>query len=412
MNYAADSRIMKKTFITIFAIAMVATSVFAQNNKGNVLKQSEGSITFVVDENLPAPSEHLNLTDGKTIASMLSARKDSLLIASSFDDANLYYDPYSTYFKMLIRAYAEHRPLELTPDDVWLIIQQGFAHHINLNAEQLRDKFVNHEGKITLSVEAKQNFLDPEEAKTVNWPTIFDGFVKKMKDNTVGDIVDNSCANFSTTNTESRIASQITLMNALKPYFNYKVITFACGIPYITLKGTPEDWQMILDRVRGMEQYDLKWWTDKLCPVLEEFVKTSQGNPDQQFWRCMIRKIQVDELRGGLCGGRKPTELDGWFLAFFPYDSEGRTPEKVNRYHKMLGNILSADFTYELVDNNRASLKSVPMQFRAGVMGIEEDQETYGLKARLGWLVCIKAPQPEKKEPVKPAPISSPTNRR
>src|SRR5271165_5654334 len=49
-------------------------------------------------------------------------------------------------------AYASHYPLVLTPDAVWLAIAQGFAQHVNQNAERLRDKFVRHPGKAKITI--------------------------------------------------------------------------------------------------------------------------------------------------------------------------------------------------------------------------------------------------------------------
>lgn len=57
-------------------------------------------------------------------------------------------------------AYVHHIPLILNPDHVWLVIVQGFAAHVKLNSEKLRDKFVKHDGKKTLEIEKlKPNFL-------------------------------------------------------------------------------------------------------------------------------------------------------------------------------------------------------------------------------------------------------------
>ncbi|MEU4222037.1 DUF4419 domain-containing protein [Actinoplanes sp. NPDC026623] len=50
------------------------------------------------------------------------------------------------------RAFAEHRPLVLTPDAVWLTIAQGVAQHVRLNAEQLRPRLVSHAGRKRLEV--------------------------------------------------------------------------------------------------------------------------------------------------------------------------------------------------------------------------------------------------------------------
>src|ERR1700728_559348 len=49
-------------------------------------------------------------------------------------------------------AYADHRPLALSPDAIWLALAQGFAMHVHANAERLRGKFVRHEGQALLRV--------------------------------------------------------------------------------------------------------------------------------------------------------------------------------------------------------------------------------------------------------------------
>jgi hypothetical protein len=35
-------------------------------------------------------------------------------------------------------AFSQHRPLTLSPDDIWLVIAQGFGHHVAENAAALR----------------------------------------------------------------------------------------------------------------------------------------------------------------------------------------------------------------------------------------------------------------------------------
>jgi hypothetical protein len=51
------------------------------------------------------------------------------------------------------RAFAEHRPIVLSPDAVWLTIAQGVAQHVRLHAEELRPLPVNHSGRRRLTVE-------------------------------------------------------------------------------------------------------------------------------------------------------------------------------------------------------------------------------------------------------------------
>lgn len=51
-----------------------------------------------------------------------------------------------------LQAYQEHRPVTISPDMVWLLICQGFAQHVNNNAEALQEKFVDFTGQKELVV--------------------------------------------------------------------------------------------------------------------------------------------------------------------------------------------------------------------------------------------------------------------
>src|SRR5262245_32545640 len=52
----------------------------------------------------------------------------------------------------LHHGFASHRPVSLSPDMIWLTLCQGFAQHINLNAERLRSQLVSHQDKLKLVV--------------------------------------------------------------------------------------------------------------------------------------------------------------------------------------------------------------------------------------------------------------------
>ena len=57
-------------------------------------------------------------------------------------------------------------------------------------------------------------------------------------------------ANFSTTTEMERIASQITLMHSVQSFVEFFSFAGICGIPEVTLEGTPEDWEAVLKKQR------------------------------------------------------------------------------------------------------------------------------------------------------------------
>jgi hypothetical protein len=58
--------------------------------------------------------------------------------------------------------------------------------------------------------------------------------------------------NFSTSGPVELTASQVALMDAMSPYFDYEIMAI-CGIPEVTLTGTVEDWKKV--KGRSAESY-------------------------------------------------------------------------------------------------------------------------------------------------------------
>ena len=373
---------MKKS-LSIIVLALFASLMSAQN-----------SVTFVVDENLAPINdtyaiEHLQKSGSEAVKGIFHDEgvpgDTQAMIAWSFSNDEKFYtftgkDP---FFKTIVRAYAEHRPLVLSPDMIWVLISQGFARYVNAHSEQLRDQLVNHTEKMDLVVLSDKELLSED----ADWEKMMSNFTAQINENTKGDIAQTITADFTTTGVTERITSQITLMETMKSYFDYIVHYIACGIPSITLQGTPEDWQKIVEKTRRLEQYGIGEWTQSLEPILTEFVKASKGNPNQAFWQGMIKKHRVDELTGGGCDLRRPTELDGWILKFFP-DENGVTLDKVPQTHKMPSERVYVDFLYQIICPADGSvIREFPLQLVAGFIGTEIDTQTHALKPKMGWVV-------------------------
>jgi len=185
----------------------------------------------------------------------------------------------------MYQAYADHRPFVLSPDMIWLLINQGFAQHVNANHESLRKYFVNFSGKESLIVQSHKKLKDP----SLLWEEIFPQFTEQIRKEVGGHLVETLTCNFSTTTSLEKTVSEITIMETVKSYFEFITIMIVCGIPEITLEGTPQDWEKVLNKARGLKEYKLEWWISQLEPLLEEFVKASKGTINQEFWRNMFK---------------------------------------------------------------------------------------------------------------------------
>lgn len=302
------------------------------------------------------------------------------IIAQSDAPDSLVFFGYHSFFNGMYQAYADHRPFVISPDMIWLLISQGFARHVNANAEKLRDDFVDFEGKLSLIVRNNSLKLDSPAS---SWKNIFPEFTRQIAEHTGKDVMNVLTPDFSTTTPVEKIASEITIMEAMEPYFEFVVIRIVCGIPEITLKGTSEDWQKIYDKAQKLEKYDLKWWTNELEPILKEFIKTSKGEIDKTFWRNMFKYHSPKRY-----GASKI--IDGWIVKFFPYDKDG----KRNNLKQLEGGdnlpeeIVKVDLKY--IESFGDSTHTTPLELWAGFIGLEQNSTDFTLTPKIGWMIRKK----------------------
>ena len=359
-----------------------------QKKNGKILKRSKKSITFVVDEDLPAPKQTFTMLPSNEISSQIISKNDGEKLCYLGED---------NFYKCIVQAFADHRSLVLSPDMMWLLIGQGFSRYVNAHSEELRDKLVHHQGKMVLKVEKDNDVLNPAKG---DWAQLLNDFSSMIADNTKGDVADMMTADFSTTGMDERIASQITLMETVKTYFDFWNVAIACGIPTITLEGTPEDWQKVREKARGLSKYGLERWANELDPILAEFVKASEGKPNQAFWENMVMKDRVEKFKSkkvcGLYDINETTHLDGWFLKFFP-NEHGYTQDDILYTESMPTEMARGNFKQEYIDPvTGASIAVIPVQLWAGFVGVQVDEKTGALTPKIGWFARIGDDEQEK----------------
>lgn len=377
-----------KAIITVL-LAFLTIAGYAENCK--ITNRTNGSITFVVDENLTPGIPQRDLSTGKSIANCLLSEENisndaQRIIATSFsEENNLMYTSKDGFYRCIVKAYATHQSVTLSPDMIWLVISQGFARYVNAHAEKLRPKLVSHEGKMNLAIMTEKDLLSEE----IDWPSLINDFASQIGKHTKDGIAETITSDFTTTGPVERVASQITLMESVKSYFEYNSFRITCGIPSITLQGTVEDWQRVLDKAKQLKQYRLNTWINKLEPILQEFVQAADGHPNQAFWKSMVKKETVDVLRGGACSPNKPTEFDGWILKFFP-DENGKTLNKVKHTQKMPSEYVRVNFKYRVISPDNGNLISeTPMELWAGFFGAKVNTANNMLTPKIGWLVRV-----------------------
>ena len=150
------------------------------------------------------------------------------------EEIELSYDGHSV-FNGYVQAFEEHRPITISPDIFWLLIVQGFSIHLAINHDHLRSKFVDFTGSKELNAKIAApsvSSISPNE-----WMEIFPQFIDQIKNQIKNDIIDTLTPNFTTTTKVSLAAGQLSIMNAMKYYFNYRTRVCLCGFPYIIVEG-------------------------------------------------------------------------------------------------------------------------------------------------------------------------------
>ena len=271
------------------------------------------------------------------------------------------------------------RPFVLSPDMIWLLINQGFAQHVNANHESLRKYFVNFSGKESLIVQSHKKLKDP----SLLWEEIFPQFTEQIRKEVGGHLVETLTCNFSTTTSLEKTVSEITIMETVKSYFEFITIMIVCGIPEITLEGTPQDWEKVLNKARGLKEYKLEWWISQLEPLLEEFVKASKGTINQEFWRNMFKCHSPKS-----CGA--PETFDGWIIKFFPYDNEGKRNnlKQIVGRKKLPSEIVKVDLKY--IEAYNDTVIETPLELWSGFIGLKQNNENFALRPQIGWMVKKK----------------------
>lgn len=299
-------------------------------------------------------------------------------------------------------AFSQHRPLALSPDDIWLVIAQGFSHHVAENAQALRYRLVRHQGSRELSA----NCADLSQADLEHAIANFSTQIQQATDPVLHETL---ICDFSTTTPAIRTASDVVLMDTFSNYFTY-IMMCICGIPRITIEGTVNDWQRIRARIEVIETYGLQWWISRLRPILDEFVLAAEGHPTREFWQAIYKPAQA-----------YGTEVvTGWITDLFPYLGDAprrcRNPVFQHDRHEWAlpidKGVRTGNFFFDPSSGKGVSLKSFPsgissapvkvrfntgssidVNLVAGFFGVRQDATDITLSPLIGW--CITEPAPK-----------------
>jgi hypothetical protein len=218
----------------------------------------------------------------------------------------------------VFKAYSDHYPLELSVEDIWVAIAQGIGIHLNENSEKYRQLMVSHEGKKTLDLAVDELRLSDsvrpkhgdKSVPAINWTTAVRIMGDMIKKDMKTDLATLLTTPFSNTTTVEQAVFDCTLMDSVKSYYDYR-FSLGCGIPEVTLRGSPVDFQQVIDRINELRKIftDFHWWLDALLPHLKQFKSSAEGKPDIDWWQKICHSVG---------GGSDISMLAGWLADFVP----------------------------------------------------------------------------------------------
>ncbi|XXF80486.1 DUF4419 domain-containing protein [Myxococcaceae bacterium GXIMD 01537] len=342
------------------------------------------SVTFAVDDVIPTrhPIQEYELTEA------LASRLKEPVIGTSHPRAR-FVEPLDTHplIAAVHHAFSDHRPLVLSPDIIWLTIAQGLALHVVRNAEALRLDLVKHQGRKQLVVARMElDFTSQEFCQG-----LIGDFSAQLRAHSTA-IHDLVVCDFSTTGPVERVVSQVLLMDTMREYFDY-VVECICGIPTVTLEGTPEDWIHLKEKVAQLPRYGLDWWARHLLPICDEFIRAAQGHANVAFWRALYK---LREMYGGQL-------INGWICKLFPFTRNAVTGEYDTRnpvFAEQAGD--DEDFGGLASSSLPTGLSRVPLILQlltdagtkkerlavtAGFLGVTQSPSTLAVRPETGWVI-------------------------
>ena len=207
----------------------------------------------------------------------------------------------------ILEAYSYHHDLALRPDNFWQAILTQFGFYVLGNAEQLRDRIVDFQGKRQLVVDGGIDIF------TTDFGACSEDFVRKISEN----IRDPSIAewllpNFTTTSSTDRIAASVSVMSTMQKFFSYEV-SCGCGIPNVTLLGEVADWELLRSKIDRLLEFEISGnnymakWHAWLAYVCDKLIESAKLKPDMHFWETIIKHQPNASVSGW---------FTGWMSAF------------------------------------------------------------------------------------------------
>ena len=196
-------------------------------------------------------------------------------------------------------------------------------------------------------------------------------------------LIETLSPNFSTTTKDSEIVCKMTIMGTFKQFFEFQLAIIGCGIPYLILEGTSDDYKKILAKCEALKKFKFEWYINRIIPCIQKMLEAKEGKIDVDFFKSIVQKKEKTENRN-VPSGEEPEDMkvkyiSGWILKFFGYLSER---------DDMTGKLkIFNEEKIEIDDFRKLSYQMIKVPFKI----IDEvHQKEYNAKYEVGFIGCDK----------------------
>ena len=306
-----------------------------------------------------------NIIEGKSeIETLKIVLNNKLPKPKKWDENKIWSFGYHKVILGYLNAYFDHCPIKVSPNIIWQLILNLFSKYVNDYSEELRNIFVNFEGKKDIECIRIGKFKDVYEYED----DLIDEFCKRISENIGTELTDILTPNFTTSTKESIIAGKVSIMSTFKKYFNYRIGMVSCGIPYILLEGNLEDWKKILEKLKSLSKCGFS--TKKIEEDIIEIINTKEGKINLDFWRKIIMETKgtITETEGCMPVKVERELITGWILDFY-----NKTQVKKDDLKNLKEEVISAPVTVKEVETGETR----PAVIYAGIRDLKQDPNTF-----------------------------------
>lgn len=232
------------------------------------------------------------------------------------------------FANVVAEAYSSHLGLVLHPHDIWYVVLSNIAAIVGKRPENYRGLYT--------AVEGKQELLVPTNGTSeIDISALILALDERMPVN-----IELFLPDLSTATPMAKLAMFCAVLDAAKHYYDYGM--FCCGIPFIDLRGTEDDWNTLIGNVIEIQGEVLSKCNPLLVVPLTTYltkvysilcnIEASFSEDQIEFWKDIFTKENV--------GSGGDLKITGWICDLYHNTKQG---DLIRSFHDAVSQVPYVD---------------------------------------------------------------------